>query len=162
MDIDSPQRPWRMQMRGTLAALAMVAFLTPSTAQPDVAGEAAITEALLKWTKDFNAGDTREICALFAPDLRYDYKGHPERGFDDICGLLQRSLRDRTKTYVYSLKIKEILVSGDLAVVRLIWTLNVSPGGAAGESISEEPGMDIFRRQPDGSWRIIRYMAYEN
>ena len=23
-----------------------------------------------------------------------------------------------------------------------------------------EPGMDIFRRQPDGSWKIMRYMAY--
>ena len=26
---------------------------------------------------------------------------------------------------------------------------------------STEPGMDIFRRQSDGSWKIIRYLAYE-
>jgi steroid delta-isomerase len=56
--------------------------------------------------------------------------------------------------------IKEILVLGDVAVVRLVWTLTIAPkDGASIESI--EPGMDIFQRQADGSWQIIRYMAYE-
>ena len=149
-------------MRSALAALGLLATLAPSLAQSDSPAETAIRDALLKWTSDFNAGNTREICNLFAPDLRYDYKGHPERGFEDICGLLQRSLQDRTKSYAYTPMIKEILVSGDLAVVRLVWTLKVSSVGAAGESTSEEPGMDIFRRQPDGRWKIIRYIAYEN
>jgi hypothetical protein len=26
---------------------------------------------------------------------------------------------------------------------------------------TKEPGLDVFRRQPDGTWRISRYMAYE-
>ncbi len=38
---------------------------------------------------------------------RYDYRGQPERGFEDICGLLRRSLSDRTRHYSYSLEIKE-------------------------------------------------------
>ncbi len=53
-----------------------------------------------------------------------------------------------------------MLVFGDVAVVRLVWTLTIEPkDGASIESI--EPGMDIFRKQADGSWQIIRYMAYE-
>ena len=96
------------------------------------------------------------------PELRYDYRGHPERGFEDICGLLRRSLADRTKHYSYSLQIREIIVSGDLAVVRLVWTLKVIPVGSTDATISEEPGMDIFRQQPDGNWKIVRYIAYEN
>jgi hypothetical protein len=33
-------------------------------------------------------------------------------------------------------------------------------GGPEGDVKSVEPGIDIFRRQPDGSWKIMRYMAY--
>ena len=34
-------------------------------------------------------------------------------------------------------------------------------GGPEGDVKSVEPGIvDIFRRQADGSWKIMRYMAY--
>jgi hypothetical protein len=78
---------------------------------------------------------------------RYDYRGQPERGFEDICGLLRRSLSDRTRHYSYSLEIKEIIVSGDLAVVRLVWTFRVKPVGAGRETVSEEPGMEYFSQE---------------
>jgi ketosteroid isomerase-like protein len=147
---------------GLAAAFALIALLGPATAQSSNPAETAIRDALVKWTSHFNAGDREKICDLFAPELRYDYRGHPERGFEDVCGLLQRSLGDRTKTYSYSFQIKEIIVSGDLAVVRLVWSLKMIPIGSVNETISEEPGMDIFRKQSDGSWKIIRYIAYEN
>jgi ketosteroid isomerase-like protein len=57
--------------------------------------------------------------------------------------------------------IKEIIVSGDLAVVRLTWTLKVRSEGAPGDVISQDTGLDIFRRQLDGRWKIIRYIAFE-
>jgi steroid delta-isomerase len=101
------------------------------------------------------------VCGLFAPDLIAQYRGQPERDYQGLCDLLKRSLSDRSKTYAYSLVIKEILVAGDLAVVRLTWTLKVKPKDGVGEISSDEPGMDIFRRQGDGSWKISRYIAYE-
>jgi len=148
-----------MYARGAPFLLLLAA--SSAMAQSSSPAEAAITDALTNWTRHFNSGDTREICSLFAPELRYDYRGHPERGFEEVCGLLQRSLRDRSKRYSYSLQIKEIFVSGDFAVVRLVWTLKVMPVGSTDEVISEEPGMDLFRKYPDGSWKIIRYIAYE-
>lgn len=137
-----------------LFGLAGAAAATPA--------ETAIRDALMTWARQFNAGNADAVCDLFAPDLRYDYRGFPERGFDEICGLLRRSLSDRTKNYSYSLEIKEVIVAGDLAVVRLVWRLKIVPVGAAEARGSEEPGIDIFRKHPDGSWKIIRYIAYEN
>jgi len=122
--------------------------------------EAAVRAALVKWTEAFNSRNEQAVCGLFAPNLRYDFRGFPERDFDDICTQLQASLRDKTKTYSYALDIREILVSGDMAVVRLVWTLTVRLADGR-EATSEEPGMDVFRRQPDGSWKIVRYIAYE-
>jgi ketosteroid isomerase-like protein len=130
-------------------------------AEAEQAPETAIRDALEKWTADFNAGHEEKICDLFALDLRYDYRGHPERGYGDICTLLHRSLADRTKHYAYFFTIKEILMAGDLAIVRLSWTLRVGLRDPDGFGQSTESGMDIFRKQTDGSWKIIRYIAYE-
>jgi steroid delta-isomerase len=33
--------------------------------------------------------------------------------------------------------------------------------GSSQVTETKEPGLDVFRRQPDGKWRIARYMAYE-
>ena len=137
----------------------------PARASDDAA-RAEIAAALAQWTDDFNAGRADKVCDLFARDLRADFRGVPERGYQAQCDLLQRALADPTRRFSYALAIKEILVWGDTAVVRLDWTLTVRPrdrggDGGAGESVTREPGLDVFRRQGDGRWRIVRYMAYE-
>jgi steroid delta-isomerase len=144
------------------SAVLALAFASAAAAQSDTPAQAAIRAALTQWMADFNTGKAEKVCDLFAPDVVAQYRGQPERGYDALCDLLKRSLGDRSKTYSYALAIKEILVEGDLAVVRLTWTLTVRGKDAASETAAEEPGMDIFRRQSDGSWKISRYLAYES
>ncbi|HSR77608.1 MAG TPA: nuclear transport factor 2 family protein [Xanthobacteraceae bacterium] len=148
---------------GRLGVALVAAALAGSlaAAQTDDQAQADIRAALMKWTADFNARNLGEVCDLFAPDLRYDYQGFPERGFDDICKLLRQSLADSRKRYSYAPPaITDILVSGDLAVVRLTWTLTVKGDAMAQDVTTQEPGIDIFRKQPDGRWQIIRFIAY--
>ncbi len=142
------------------ALLALTLLAPPVGAGTAQSAEEGIRAALVKWTQDFNAGKADAVCSLFSPQLRYDFRGYPERGFADICARLKRSLADSGKRYVYALDIREILVSGDIGVVRLVWTLTVTLGN--GQTVtSVEPGMDVFRREPDGTWKIIRYLAFE-
>jgi ketosteroid isomerase-like protein len=54
--------------------------------------------------------------------------------------------------------IHEILLAGDVAVVRLTWTLTTEVDGR--RDTTTEEGMDIFRRQPDGRWSIARFIAF--
>ncbi|WP_428673173.1 YybH family protein [Reyranella sp.] len=144
----------------TSFGLLLAAVSAPASGQP-VDAEAAIRAALGQWTSAFNARDPSRICDLFAKDLRYDFRGLPERDYDTLCGLLHKALADRSKQLVYSHDIREIIVSGDLAVVRLIWTVKMMVPGATNVVETKEPGLDVFRRQLDGSWKIIRYIAYE-
>jgi uncharacterized protein (TIGR02246 family) len=141
----------------------LIAIIASIAAWPAHASDAAveIENALKQWRADFNAGRADKVCGLFAPDLRADFRGQPERGYDALCDLLKRSLSDKEKTFSYGLDVKEILVFGDVAVVRLDWTLTVKDNDGR-VSASVEPGMDIFQKQVDGTWRIVRYMAYEN
>ena len=149
---------------GRLGAALVASALAGSlaAAQTGDQAQADIRAALMKWTADFNARNLGEVCDLFAPDLRYDFQGLPERSYDDFCKLLHASLSDAGKRFTYSPPaIKEVIVSGDLAVVRLTWTLKVHSEGTPSDVTSEEIGLDVFRRQPDGRWKIIRYIAFE-
>ncbi len=119
-----------------------------------------VRAALDKWTRDFNDKNTDEVCGLFAPDLIANYGDYPEKSYDSICAQLKSSLANPKMTFRYSLEIKEIIVSGDLAVVRLIWTLTVTDADNKAVETTKDRGIDVFRRQADGSWKISRYIAY--
>jgi ketosteroid isomerase-like protein len=115
-----------------LAAFALCLLSTvPSRAEDTAVVE--IEKTLTGWMADFNAGKTERICDLFAADVRADFRGHPTRDHKAVCDLLTKSLSDETRDYRYVLDIKEILVFGDAAVVRLVWTL----------TIKEKDGSDI-------------------
>jgi uncharacterized protein (TIGR02246 family) len=150
-----------MRRRALAVALAGCLLAPSVAAQSEATAEKAIRDALTRWTADFNARNASRICDLFAPDLRYDFRGTPERDYDAMCAALHRTLGDRSKTLTYSFDIKEIIVSGDMAIVRLVWTSRLSHSDSAQVIETKEPGLDVFRRQPDGTWRISRYMAYE-
>ncbi len=140
----------------------LLATHLPAADDDSAAVQNQIRVELEKWKLDFNAGDAAQVCTLFAPDLISSFRGEPEDTYNSLCANMQAALTDPAKTYHYDLEIKEILVSGDLAVVRLVWTLKVHPKDAAASDVTtREPGMDVFRRQPDGTWKISRYMAYE-
>jgi ketosteroid isomerase-like protein len=141
---------------GLLATLA-----TPAAAQP-VTLDKEIRTALTQWMADFNAGRADKVCDIFAPTLRADIDGFgSERGFDEQCKLLKAALADPDHTFSYALDLKEILAVGDMAAVRLVWTLT-SKAKASGETrVAEEQGLDIFGRSSDGRWQILRFMSYE-
>jgi uncharacterized protein (TIGR02246 family) len=136
-----------------VALAAFVALAAPAAASD---GD-DIRNRLSQWTDAFNAGEKDAICDLFSKQAISDFRGQPERNYDEICALLHDSLDDPARDFHYDLDIHEIIVEGDLAVVRLTWTLFISPLNVT----TVEQGMDVFRHEADGKWRIIRYIAYE-
>jgi hypothetical protein len=83
----------------------LLVTLASIAARPAEAANAAVEmkHALNQWMADFNAGRADRVCALFAPDVRADFRGQPERGYDGLCDLLKGSLADKGKTFSYSL-----------------------------------------------------------
>jgi ketosteroid isomerase-like protein len=150
----------------TLAVASAIAVTTsaatidaPSADEAVRAAENEIRSALEKWRNAFNNRDETAVCDLFAKDLVANYQGQPEQDFASLCQLLHTALQTPQTIYHYSLRIDEILVYGEAAVARVVWTLEVDRGGATKEII-EEPAIDILRHQADGSWKISRYLAY--
>jgi uncharacterized protein (TIGR02246 family) len=140
----------------------LILLLTAGTAPPALADLKAdkeeITSQLTQWVTAFNARDAAGACDIFAANLISTVPGALDAGRDAVCARLAALLAKSDRQMRYSLSIQEILVSGDLAVVRLDWTLNVKK--KVDLETMHEAGLDIFQRQVDGKWSIIRFMAF--
>lgn len=148
-------------MSRLLAFCVLVAVALPAQAVAQSSAEAEIRAAFAQWTQDFNARRADKTCDLFAKDLVANYRGVPERGYDRQCKILHDSLSDPERAYRYALTIREILVFGDIAMARIAWTLTIRDTATGKETTLIEPGLDLFRRESDGRWRIFRYIAYD-
>jgi ketosteroid isomerase-like protein len=116
-----------------LAVTWLAACSAAVSAPPTPDGDAAaIRAALEQWPREWNDRNTEAVCGLFAPDVVLSCPPIPDRDFAD----------------------------GDLATVRLTWTSRTTGAGIEGERVEHEKGLDVFRRQPDGLWRIHVSHAY--
>lgn len=141
------------------AALVLIASTFAPSHADDAVDKAAITQRLQRWTADFNARDAVGVCDLFAPDLAYAIPETAQGTQQTMCGNLAKLLAKTDIQVSYrNPDIHEIIVSGDIAVVRLTWTLTTEANGT--RDTTTEEGMDIFRRQPDGRWSIARFVAF--
>lgn len=147
--------------------VALAAFFmftqTPAAYADADADKAAISARLQHWADAFNNRDATAVCDLFAPGLIATIRGAARRGTLErdhaaLCAHLATVLANPNQRWHYTPDIREIIVSGDLAVVRVVWTLTVEDSSSS--HTSQEPGLDVFRRQPDGSWAIIRFLAF--
>jgi uncharacterized protein (TIGR02246 family) len=153
-------RASRKRLRRLAAASIIFAIAVGAgAAEPITEAEKEIRSAIENWRSAFNNGDEQQVCGLFAPDLVANYQGEPERDYASLCQMLRTALRESDTKYRYSVRIDEIMVYGDAAVVRVVWTLEIDRAGSSQQRF-EEPAVDIFRRQADGSWKISRYLAY--
>jgi ketosteroid isomerase-like protein len=156
-----PNRPRIYALPGLAAiAIGFLVWSVPALATDRADGAATIRAELVAWTQAYNTRQADKACGIFSKDLRYKFGEVQDRGYNDVCPALRRLLGDETHRSHYTLDLREILVYGDIAVVRLIWTLDSSQAGSSATVRTLEPGMDIFKRQSDGTWKIIRYLAY--
>jgi uncharacterized protein (TIGR02246 family) len=139
-------------------ALTVAAMMAAPSADP-AADEAAIRQRFQRWTADFNGRDATGVCDLFAPDLVYSIPEVVQGTRETLCANLATMLARSDITLRYdNPDIHDIIVMGDVAVVRLTWTLTTEVNGVKDRTTEE--GMDIFRRQPDGRWSIARFVAF--
>ena len=115
-----------------------------------------IRARLEQWTASFNNRDKVGACDLFSKSLVSDVQGQEQTDYEKRCAIISAALDDPKRSFRYDLDIKEIIVDKAIAIVRLNWTLKISPG----DMTSTEIGLDVFQKEDDGRWRIIRYISY--
>ena len=141
-------------MRTTLL-LVLTIFTAPAFAEPTQShrDETVIRQTLADWVKAYNSGDYATAGKVWAPGMI----GWPAAGPDDSyvreMDALKHAPQGKKPSVIYKLDIHEVIVSGDMAVVRDIWT----EVPAKGES-KQFRSYEVWRRQPDGAWKISRWI----
>ena len=127
----------------------------------DAKSRQEILHLLQKWPQDFNAKNIEAVCGLFAPDLIASYPGTSDKNYQEMCRFLKAALTDQTKEFSYEVpKIEQMIIQGDIGIIRLVWTLKVSSKNQENTELTREKGLDVFKRQEDGSWKILISYAY--
>jgi ketosteroid isomerase-like protein len=135
-------------MRRILTALALAACA--HARGRDAAGdEARIRARLAQWVEQFNSGDYAGAAGIWAPDLIGVIPGGPD---DTWAREMEGARRAKPGPVRFALTVDEVLVDGDLAVVRDTWR---QTGGAREEKFRS---FEVWRRQPDGEWKIARWI----
>jgi len=122
--------------------------------------EAAITRALGEWVEATNRGDPAKASDVWAPGVVGWFPKLSAVALDQayrVAGAGKPS--DKKPWSTYKLSIDEILVSGDLAIVRDLWGETVHFPGISATAYREIRSFEVWRPQPDGKWRITRWIS---
>ena len=149
-------------MLRVFGSVLLVAILSSGTSRaqetPDSSAAAlSIRSALAAWVDAANRQDWRAAAQVWAPDLVGWYPGQPD---DTYAKEMERAatLRPRTAPTRYEVEVVEVIVSGLMAVVRDIWRFTTRPG-TRDSSVAVVRGFEVWRLQPDGQWKIARWIS---
>src|SRR5262245_57975609 len=96
--------------------------------------------------KHMSEGDMESVLALYESDVAFvDRSGNVKHGREALREELSSFAKSKQ---VFKFDIKNIIVSGDIALVHNQWEM-ISPQKGTGYAI------EVMRWQPDGSWLFI-------
>jgi uncharacterized protein (TIGR02246 family) len=132
-----------------------------SKAEPSSeADAAAIRSALENWLKASNSRDAEGMGKVWAADAVASVPGQIDADFNAIRAGEKNAATRTDISRTMSLEIEEIQVSGDLGFVRDTWTFTTKWTRTGEVTRAKLRGVEIWRRQADGSWKIIRSLSY--
>jgi ketosteroid isomerase-like protein len=163
----NPSTFQEITMRFRLAAplLLFAALHAPAAAQETaVHGPADDVEALralvIRSGDAFNAKDPAAIIALYSREVVLTYPGIPDQDYATLdAGYREMTSLPAGVTVTTAPTIEEIIVSGDMGVVRVTWnttTVQTAPAQTATRQLRD---LQVWRREADG-WKFYRGMHF--
>jgi ketosteroid isomerase-like protein len=122
-----------------------------TTSRPTAVDPADLHRTL---ARRFNAGDLEGLLALYEHEATLVREpGVPVSGAKDLRAALAGFLSLSPKqTFVATLGVE---TAGDLALTRSHWGFHGTNPSDGSSVVIEHFGVEVMRRQPDGSWRFL-------
>lgn len=125
-----------------------------TTTGPDVE---AITAWFEQYTAAVNSGDLEAWAGFIADDAVVMPPDElPISGMDQLRPLYQTVFA--TYAFDFNARVDEVVVAGDLAVLRAFFEETVTPRGEGEPSRFSGSWLVVLRKRPDGSWKLWRNM----
>jgi ketosteroid isomerase-like protein len=120
----------------------------------------AINVAKTEYREGFNTGDADRVVSVFAPEFTDNSDGRPSRyGADAPIKLRQylQGLFAKCETHL-TVIVAAIVVSGDVAFDYGWHEFKLTPRSGGEARLVRKRYLEVWRKQPDGDWRIVRYI----
>jgi uncharacterized protein (TIGR02246 family) len=118
---------------------------------------AAIKEMLDQYAKTCNKGDFNSWMSLWADDgTQMPPDAPPRKGKAEIR-LGMKPIFDDMKLDIEIKSVDDVEVHGDLGLTRCKYSLKLIPkeGGDTIDAMPDGKALTLFRKQTDGSWKIV-------
>jgi ketosteroid isomerase-like protein len=127
--------------------------------QDNKKSEAQIRKALADWVAATNRRDDAAADKIWGPNVVGWFPGATE--FSRSVAFAVAGLPEKKgEAYsTYELKIDEVAVSGSIAAVYDVWTETKHFNGSSVTVKRIIRGSELWRLQPDGKWRIVRWVS---
>ncbi len=120
----------------------------------------SIKQAILQTAKAINNKDADGIMAYYSKDIIVSYPGTRDTRYDQFYESYKQMLLPRAGfTTVTVPIIEEILVSGDLASVRMTWETTIVDTLQGKSTTRKARDLQVWKRE-NGTWKFIRGMWY--
>ncbi|HYR08463.1 MAG TPA: nuclear transport factor 2 family protein [Longimicrobium sp.] len=154
-----------MRFRLAPPLLLIAALHAPAAAQQTAVHEpAADVEALralvIRSGEAFNARDPDAIIALYSREVVLTYPGIPDQDYETLdAGYREMTDLPAGVTVTTAPTIEEIIVSGDMGVVRVTWNTTTVRAEPAQASTRQLRDLQVWLREADG-WKFFRGMHF--
>jgi len=122
------------------------------------ADEALLRKLIQDTAQAINQNDAAGILAHYSKDILVSYPGIPDTTYDVFERSYREMLRPNTSTITVP-TIDEILVSGDLATIRMTWSTSITNKETGQCSSRQAKDLQVWRRE-NGTWKLFRGMWY--
>ena len=97
----------------------------------------------------------------YAKDIVLSYPGLPDLGYDELVQSYREMVKRPPGVTVQTMPtIEEILVSGDLALIRVMWTTTTTNAEPPRQTSRQMKDFQVWRREKDGTWKFARGMHF--
>jgi uncharacterized protein (TIGR02246 family) len=126
----------------------------PSTSEGSEADRQAITELREREIALFSAGNADSVLSVLTDDVVMMPPNEPAMVGKAAVRAWVESMYKQFRVQGTYTSASDLTVVGDWAFERMTFTLTMTPaaGGAAMQDVGK--GFHVYRRQPDGSWKI--------
>jgi uncharacterized protein (TIGR02246 family) len=123
---------------------------------------AAIKRLYEDWKAPWEAGDAAAVAAFYAADAIQMPVNEPDIIGKDAWQSSLQTFFDQFTVKGGTSEVSEAEVAGDLAFARGTYLITVTPKAGGKPTQSSGKYVHIFKRQPDGSWKIYHAIGVDD
>jgi ketosteroid isomerase-like protein len=121
---------------------------------------AAIRKQWSEWTAAYAAHDLAKTMEILDRDVIFSFQGAPDQNYSDLEKGYKDEFSEPDNKRVWVPQFEEFECSGNLGFVRSTWVLKQNDGTGAAKELAKNRGVDLFRRDANGRWKIFRSLNY--